>query len=143
MGMATPRNYRLTSQRQTLLGLIRQQGGHLDATELYRRAQELQPRISLSTVYRAMHFFKQLGLIEEHRFEQDHLHYEAKPKVEHCHLICLRCGRISEFQSPQTEKLKKEVEHEKNFKVASIQIHLQGYCHQCQGKQFFEVDNRE
>ena len=45
---------RLTGQRQLLLGVLREHGGHLDAHDLYRLASERNPRLSLSTVYRTM-----------------------------------------------------------------------------------------
>jgi len=59
---------RVTSQRRLLLDLIRQSEGHLDADELYRLAKEREPRISLSTVYRTLRLFKELGLVEERHF---------------------------------------------------------------------------
>jgi Fe2+ or Zn2+ uptake regulation protein len=39
------------------------------------------------------------------------------------------------------QTLKKRVGREKSFEVTSIQVHLQGYCAQCQGKNFFRIDN--
>jgi Fe2+ or Zn2+ uptake regulation protein len=121
--------HRLTSQRKALLKLIQEQGGYLDAVELYRRAQILQPRISLSTVYRALELFKKLGLVEEHRFEESHRHYEAKPQTKHYHLICLQCGKILEFQSPLTEELEQEINRREKFTVTTAQV--QGYCQSC------------
>jgi Fe2+ or Zn2+ uptake regulation protein len=127
--MPNPSEYRLTSQRKVLLKLIQEQGGYLDAAELYRRAQILQSRISLSTVYRALELFKKLGLVEEHRFEESHRHYEAKPLTKHYHLVCLQCGKILEFQSLLTEELEEEISQKKRFTVITAQI--QGYCESC------------
>ncbi|MBI3040226.1 MAG: transcriptional repressor [Chloroflexi bacterium] len=55
---------RITHQRASILEIIRQGKGHLDADEVYRRARERQPRLSLSTVYRTMQTLKKLGLID-------------------------------------------------------------------------------
>jgi Fur family ferric uptake transcriptional regulator len=125
---------RTTSQRLLLLELIKEQSGHVDAGELYLAARKRHPQISLSTVYRALQLFKQLGLVDEHHLGEEHHHYEAKPDVEHYHLVCLGCGRVEEFRSPLTERLKKEVRQEKQFQVTSGEIHLQGYCPKCQKK---------
>ena len=72
-------NQRVTGQRALLLDLIRQNYGHLDADELYRKAKQKNRRISLSTVYRNLGLFKKLGLVDEHHFAEEHHHYEAKP----------------------------------------------------------------
>jgi len=88
---------RVTNQRALLLGLIREGKGHLDADELYRRAREKQPRLSLSTVYRTLQLLKKLSLVEELHFDETHHHYEVKPSDEHHHLVCLGCGKVIEL----------------------------------------------
>lgn len=122
---------RVTSQRVLLLDLIRAQGGHLDADELYRRAREQNPRVSLSTVYRTLRLFKKLGLVEELHFEEEHHHYEERVPREHQHLICLKCGQITEFESPSIARLKQQISRHHQFKVVGSEIHFSGYCHSC------------
>ncbi len=100
---------RVTNQRALLLEIIRQGEGHLDAFELYHRARERQPCLSLSTVYRALQKFKKLGLIEEVHFDETHHHYEVKPSAEHHHLVCLGCGRVIEFHYPLARQVKRNV----------------------------------
>lgn len=125
---------RVTSQRRLLLDLIRAQRGHLDADELYRRAREKNPRLSLSTVYRTLRLFKRLGLVEELHFEEEHHHYEGRPSREHYHLVCLRCGKVTEFESPLVPRLKAALSREHRFQVASGEIHFSGYCADCRSK---------
>ncbi len=122
---------RMTSQRALLLKLIEQGEGHLDADELYRRARQKQPRLSLSTVYRTLGLLKKLGLIEELHFDENHHHYEMKPSAEHHHLICLGCGRVIEFQYPLSRYIKKNVTGAKDFEIIDAELRLTGYCQQC------------
>lgn len=122
---------RITAQRRLLLDLLRKAPGHLDADELYRLAKEKEPRISLSTVYRSLRLFKELGLIEERRFADEHHHYETKGKTEHHHLICLGCGRVVEFECPLTAKMKDDVGRECGFDVVNADVRLEGYCERC------------
>ncbi|MCK4722357.1 MAG: transcriptional repressor, partial [Dehalococcoidia bacterium] len=96
---------RITSQRRLLLDLLRQSEGHLDADELYRRAKEQEPRLSLSTVYRSLRLFKELGLIEERHFIEEHHHYEARSETEHHHVVCRGCGKVIEFECPFASKM--------------------------------------
>ncbi|MFC2014137.1 Fur family transcriptional regulator [Chloroflexota bacterium] len=120
---------RVTSQRILILEIIRKGEGHLDADELYRRAREQQPRLSLSTVYRALQEFKKLGLVEERHFDEFHHHYEAKPSAEHHHLVCLGCGRVIEFQYPLARYVKRKVSED--FEIVDTDVKITGYCSSC------------
>jgi Fe2+ or Zn2+ uptake regulation protein len=127
-GLAGRRN---TAQRRLLLHLIHEAGGHLDADDLYRRAREREAGISLSTVYRNLKLFKELGLVEERHFAEEHHHYEVKALVEHHHLVCLGCGLVVEFVSPLAERLKQQVGEDNGFDVAGAEIRMEGYCAEC------------
>ena len=122
---------RVTSQRALVLEIIRHGRGHLDADEIYRRAREKQPRISLSTVYRTLQMLRKLGLIEELHFDEEHHHYEAKPSTEHHHLVCLSCGRVVEFQYPLARLVKRNVTEIKDFEIIDTELRMTGYCPKC------------
>ena len=120
---------RATNQRALILEIIRR--GHLDADEIYRQAREKQPRLSLSTVYRTLRVFKELGLVEELHLDEAHHHYEAKPSSEHQHLVCLGCGKIVEFECPLSLKMRKDIAREKGFEITGVEIRMTGYCPKC------------
>ena len=122
---------RATNQRALLLEIIRQGEGHLDAFEIYRRAREKQPRLSLSTVYRALQKFKKLGLVEEVHFDENHHHYEVKPSAEHHHLVCLGCGRVIEFHYPLARQVRRNVPEAKDFDIIGTEVRMTGYCSRC------------
>lgn len=126
---------RITNQRALILKIIHQGRKHLDADEVYRRARQKSPHLSLSTVYRTLQLFKKLNLIEEVHFNETHHHYEAKPTTEHYHLVCLGCGRVIEFRYPLTRYVKRNVAEAKDFDIVSSEIRMTGYCSKChQGK---------
>ena len=123
---------RATNQRALILEVIRKGKGHLDADEIYRRAREKEPRLSLSTVYRNLQTLKKLGLVEEVHFDEEHHHYEAKPATEHHHLVCLGCGRIIEFEYPLARLVKRNVVKARDFDITGSEVRMTGYCPQCQ-----------
>jgi Fe2+ or Zn2+ uptake regulation protein len=125
---------RATNQRALILEIIHEGKGHLDATEIYRRAQQKQPRISLSTVYRNLQAFKKLGLVEEVHFGENHHHYEVTPSPEHHHLICADCGRVIEFRYPLARYVKRNIPEAKDFDILSTEIQMTGYCPECRRK---------
>lgn len=122
---------RITSQRALILEIIRRGQGHLDADEVYRRARQKQPRLSLSTVYRTLQTLKRLGLVDEVHFDEDHHHYEVKPATEHHHLVCLGCGRVIEFQYPLARLVKKNVPEARDFEIVGSEVRITGYCLDC------------
>ena len=124
----------ITAQRRLLLDLIREADGHIDAKEIYRRASSKGESISLATVYRSLHLFKELGLVEERRLGQVRCYYEIKRSVEHQHLVCKRCGKIMEFESPLIGEMVAKVRREHGFKVTKAELCLEGYCRECKKK---------
>jgi Fur family transcriptional regulator, ferric uptake regulator len=126
---------RLTGQRQLLLQLIQEHGGHLDAHELYRLASQRNPRLSLSTVYRTMNLLRDLGLVNEVHLGEEHHHYELRPPSEHCHLICVNCGRVVEIGGELIEQLKATVAEQQDFDITEAQVDLMGLCAGCRRTQ--------
>ena len=126
---------RVTHQRALITEIIRQGRGHLDADEIYRRAREKEPRLSLSTVYRTLQMLKKLGLVEELHFDDNHHHYEVKPSVEHHHLVCLGCGRVIEFHYSLSRYLRKKVPEAKDFDITETEVRMTGYCAECRRSQ--------
>ena len=122
---------RVTNQRALIMEIIRQGGGHLDADEVYRRAREKQPRLSLSTVYRTLQTLKRVGLIEEVHIDETRHCYEIKPSTEHHHLVCLECGRVVEFQYPLARLVKRKVAEARDFEITGSEVRMTGYCPAC------------
>ena len=123
---------RNTRQRALIMDIIGQ--GHLDADEIYVMARQENPRISLSTVYRTLQKLKKLGVIDEHLFDDAHRHYELKSGGEHHHLVCLSCGKISEFQYPVSKYIKRNVAAAKGFQIAATEVKVSGFCSDCRKK---------
>lgn len=125
---------RVTNQRALIMEVIRQGGGHLDADEVYRRAREKQPRLSLSTVYRTLQTLKRVGLVEEVHIDETRHCYEIKPPTEHHHLVCLECGRVVEFQYPLARLVKRKVAEARDFEITGSEVRMTGYCPNCRKK---------
>ena len=132
-----------TDQRRLILEIIQQADGHLDADGIYQQARQKSPSISLSTVYRNLQLFKELGLIEEHQFDGTRRSYEITPQSKHYHLVCLGCGRIFEFECPSVGRLRSKISREDGFKVTDAEVRLVGYCPECQQRLASDVNDTE
>jgi Fe2+ or Zn2+ uptake regulation protein len=125
---------RLTGQRALVFDIISGGGGHLGADEIYARARRRNARISLSTVYRAIARFKELGLVEESHLGQEHHHYEPRQNGSHLHLVCLDCRKVTEVAYPLVKKLKDDIGKPSGFRIVSAEVSLTGYCSKCGGR---------
>lgn len=134
---------RVTSQRTLLLELLRRSGGHVDADELYRRARKKNSRISLSTVYRNLQLFKKLELVDERHFDEEHHHYEVKSGEEHQHLLCIRCGKVVDFDYPASRRFKENVGKKYDFDITGIEIDVTGLCSKCRDNENKTISRQE
>ena len=87
------RGMRMTEQRRVIARVLDGADDHPDVEELHRRAVLVDPRISMSTVYRTVKLFEDIGIIERHDFRDGRSRYETVPEEHHDHLIDLAPAR--------------------------------------------------
>jgi Fur family transcriptional regulator, ferric uptake regulator len=130
----TARGIRMTRQRRTILSVIETADRHLDAAQILRKARHQEPDVDRVTIYRTLALLKRHGLIDEldlmHLQGEKHF-YERKTPREHLHMTCLRCGRVTEFESRLFDNLKKQVQTECRFHIVVTRMEIGGYCAQC------------
>ena len=115
---------RMTEQRRVIARVLARSADHPDVEELYRRCAEIDPHISISTVYRTVKLFEDSGIIERHDFREGRARYEQIPDAHHDHLINLRSGEVIEFQSEEIEKLQAEVAKKLGYKLVDHRLEL-------------------
>ncbi len=129
------RGVRMTRQRRLLVEIIQNADGHLDALGLWQRAKEQDPTLDKVTVYRTLTMLKKHSLVDEldlMHLEGGKHYYEAKTTRDHIHLACTKCGRIQEFESSLFEKLKGQIERERQFRIKVVRVEAGGLCDRCQ-----------
>src|SRR3974377_2400617 len=88
---------RMTGRRRVIARVLGSAKDHPDVEEVYRRANEVDPRISLSTVYRTLKLFSERSILERHDFGHKRGRYEQASSPHHDHLIDVESGRVIEF----------------------------------------------
>lgn len=120
------RGMRMTEQRRIVARVLDGAEDHPDVEELYRRASEVDPKISISTVYRTVKLFEDIGIIERHDFRDGRSRYETVPEEHHDHLIDLKSGTVIEFRSPEIEALQERIAREHGFRLVDHRLELYG-----------------
>jgi len=115
---------RMTDQRRVIARVLSLAKDHPDAEELHRRAADIDPRISLATVYRTMRLFEEAGIIERHDFRDGRARYEEAQTEHHDHLINVKTGEVIEFVNAEIEKLQERVAREHGFKLVDHRLEL-------------------
>ena len=115
---------RMTEQRRTIARVLHDAEDHPDVEELYRRCSKIDPKISISTVYRTVKLFEDSGIIEKHDFREGRARFEQISDTHHDHLINLRTGEVVEFQSEEIERLQAEVARKLGYKLVDHRLEL-------------------
>jgi Fur family ferric uptake transcriptional regulator len=106
--------------------------GHFEAEELAYRLRKKGSRISKATVYRTLPLLVRTGLIKDVIHGEKHQHYEHIHEENlHDHLICLKCGKIVEFEEESLTKIERKVCAKYQFQPQKILIEIFGCCREC------------
>jgi len=128
-----------TRQREIIVTDFLNTEGHVTAEELYSRINRRHENIGFTTVYRTLKLLVESGLATEHVFADHLTRYEPLPEEEHHdHLICMKCGSITEFEDTKLENRQIRIADELGFQVISHKMEFYGYCIMCR-----EQKNRE
>jgi Fur family ferric uptake transcriptional regulator len=117
---------RMTEQRKIIARVLSNATDHPDVEEVYKRANKLDLRISIATVYRTVRLFEEANIIERHEFGDGRARYEEVTDDHHDHLIDVKSGQVIEFQNAEIEKLQEQVATENGMKLVGHRLEL--YC---------------
>jgi len=121
-----------TRQRDVIASEFLEIGEHVTAEELYREICKKYDDIGFTTVYRTLKLLNKSGLATERVFADNLTRYEPlSAEDHHDHLICMKCGSITEFKDLKIERLQERVAEEFGFLAVSHKMELYGYCKKC------------
>ncbi len=123
-------NFKRTKQREAILDVFLEVTGHISGDELFQRVREKHRHIGYTTVYRTMKIFCEAGLAVERSFEDGITRFEI-PHEHHDHLVCVRCGRIVEFECRMIESAQDRIALEYGFRLLRHRHELYGHCADC------------
>ncbi|MFC3180110.1 Fur family transcriptional regulator [Cypionkella sinensis] len=117
---------RMTDQRRVVARVITAADDHPDVEELYARAAQVDPRISLATVYRTVKIFEEAGLLERLEFGDGRARYEDAERDHHDHLIDVNTGQVIEFVDPEIEALQERIAARLGYRLIGHRLELLG-----------------
>jgi Fur family ferric uptake transcriptional regulator len=123
-GLCTERGLKMTGQRRVIARVLSDATDHPDVEQLHRRATEIDPRISVATVYRTLRLFEEANILERHEFRSGRARYEEAPEEHHDHLIDVQSGQVLEFQDQEIEALQRKVAERLGYRLVDHRLEL-------------------
>jgi Fur family ferric uptake transcriptional regulator len=117
---------RMTDQRRVVARILSQADDHPDVEELYRRSAEVDPNISIATVYRTVRLFEEAGIIARHEFRDGRSRYEQTTEDHHDHLIDMKTGKVVEFMDDEIERLQAAIARRLGYRLVDHRLELYG-----------------
>lgn len=117
---------RITEQRRVIARVLSEVTDHPDVDSLHRRVAEVDPRISIATVYRTVKLFEEAGILERHEFQGGRSRYETTSDSHHDHLIDIDTGDVIEFHDPELEDLQRRIAEKLGYRLVDHRMELYG-----------------
>jgi Fur family ferric uptake transcriptional regulator len=122
--LCASKGMRMTEQRRVIARVLADSDDHPDVELVYRRATEIDPRISIATVYRTVRLFEEASILARHDFGDGRARYEEAPETHHDHLIDVQSGRVIEFTNDEIEKLQRRIAEKLGYRLIDHRLEL-------------------
>lgn len=123
------RGFKMTKRREDMLTFFTLEDKYHSAKELYEYMESIYPGISFDTVYRNLHLYHDLGILES-----TDLHGEKHFRMNcgdhhHHHFICNICGKTKKINLCPMEEVEPVL---KNYRIDNHKFEVYGLCPACQ-----------
>jgi len=120
---------KITLPRIKILAILQEpENQHISAEDVYKILLDQNEEIGLATVYRVLNQFDDAGIVSRHHFEGGKSVFELTQNKHHDHLVCLKCGKVVEFEDDIIEQRQEDVAKHHNIKLTNHSLYLYGEC---------------
>ena len=114
---------KMTDQRKVIIEVLSTAVDHPDVESVFKRAQAIDPKISIATVYRTIRIFEENNLLEKHEFKGFSSRYETV-RDDHHHLIDIKSGEVKEFTNKFIDAVQKQMAQELGYKLVDYRLEI-------------------
>ncbi|MBC6460348.1 Fur family transcriptional regulator [Actinomadura sp. HBU206391] len=126
------RGYRVTPQRQLVLEAVTDLE-HATPEEICTQVQRTAHGVNISTVYRTLELLEELGLVKHAHLGHGPPTYHLAAEAEHVHLVCRRCGTVTDVTPRVADGLVELLRDQFGFETDVHHLTVHGCCGDCEG----------
>ena len=119
---------RFSKQRELVLRTVKANLIHPTALEIYTMTREVDPTISMGTVYRNLNLLAEQGKILRIKVPGGADRYDGTIEP-HNHAVCTKCGMVMDYTF-NFDSLSSQLERS-GFKCEELNITVRGTCKNC------------
>ncbi|MFO7985813.1 MAG: transcriptional repressor [Desulfatiglandaceae bacterium] len=122
-------------ERMAILDIFLSTEKHITLEEMFGLVTARGLNVTPEFVKQCMNRMVDLGFAQKKQFEDQPIRYEHRHLGKHHdHLICTKCGKISEFADEDIEQLQLEVAARHGFYMLQHRMDIYGLCSECTAK---------
>ncbi len=116
----------MTEPRRVIAHVLSESNDHPDVEALHARVRDLDPTISIATVYRTMKRFEEANIVTKRDFGDGRARYEETQgdQGHHHHMINVKTGEVTEFYNEELEQLKIRIAREMGFRLVDHHLEM-------------------
>ena len=134
---------KITLPRIKILAILQNPNNqHISAEDVYKILLEHNEEIGLATVYRVLNQFDDAGIVSRHHFEGGKSVFELSHKKHHDHLVCLKCGKVVEFEDDVIEQRQIDIADSHKIKLTNHSLYLYGECDDVEACESYRTQNQ-
>jgi Fe2+ or Zn2+ uptake regulation protein len=119
-----------TGRRAIVTALVTAPDHHVTADAVAAAVQADHPDVHLSTVYRTLDALERLGIVDRVNLGPGGAVYHLTHHAHH-HLVCERCGAVTEVPEAVFASLAGELQARHGFRLSARHLSLSGRCAAC------------
>lgn len=125
-----PVDFRMTPQRTVVHDVVKMSHDHPTATEVFMRAKERVPAISLATVYNCLDTLVEHGLVKQVNLDRASSRFCANMN-EHVHFHCDQCSAVADAHPIENLEISNLWKLPEGSRVTRLDIAIRGICPAC------------
>ena len=125
------RGYRITPQREMIIGAIAHSPKHITAEEIAVRLQEHTNAINIATIYRTLDLLWQEGFACRNDLSEGKTVYATFQHGPHIHLVCRKCNKVIDADIEVLSTLGRKLQDQYGFDSDLDHFSIFGVCSEC------------
>lgn len=123
------KGFKMTKRREDILSFFAKKDKYQTAKDLYEYMESIYPGISYDTVYRNLHLYHDLGILESTDLNAEKHFRMNCGSHHHHHFICNTCGKTKKINLCPMDDVEQFLT---NYKIDGHKFEVYGLCPTCQ-----------